>query len=157
MWVQPLVQEDPCPGEGNGNLFQYSCLGKPMDRGAWQAKSPWGSQKRQTQLSNWKQELHIVNKLLINLGTFLLIFCWVPTYNTYINSSLSHWYATLRISHFLSQNISCPSWNSTVFSSSFSHHFILSPWGTIPAFCDPTMLWIPLFLLCPAIAVLPTV
>ena len=23
------------PGEGNGNLFQYSCLGNPMDRGAW--------------------------------------------------------------------------------------------------------------------------
>ena len=22
-------------GEGNGNLFQYSCLGNPMDRGAW--------------------------------------------------------------------------------------------------------------------------
>ena len=25
------------PGEGNGNLPQYSCLGNPMDRGAWQA------------------------------------------------------------------------------------------------------------------------
>ena len=24
-------------GEGNDNLLQYSCLGKPMDRGAWQA------------------------------------------------------------------------------------------------------------------------
>ena len=24
-------------GEGNGNPLQYSCLGKPMDRGAWQA------------------------------------------------------------------------------------------------------------------------
>ena len=24
------------PGEGNGDLFQYSCLGNPMDRGAWQ-------------------------------------------------------------------------------------------------------------------------
>ena len=23
-----------CPGEGNGNPFQYSCLGYPMDRGA---------------------------------------------------------------------------------------------------------------------------
>ena len=22
------------PGGGNGNLFQYSCLGNPMDRGA---------------------------------------------------------------------------------------------------------------------------
>ena len=25
------------PGEGNGNLLQYSCLGNAMDRGAWQA------------------------------------------------------------------------------------------------------------------------
>ena len=25
------------PGGGNGNLFQYSCLENPMDRGAWQA------------------------------------------------------------------------------------------------------------------------
>ena len=25
------------PGKGNGNPLQYSCLGNPMDRGAWQA------------------------------------------------------------------------------------------------------------------------
>ena len=25
------------PGEGNGNLLQYSCSGNPMDRGAWRA------------------------------------------------------------------------------------------------------------------------
>ena len=25
------------PGEGNGNLLQYSCLRNPMDRGAWRA------------------------------------------------------------------------------------------------------------------------
>ena len=25
------------PGEGNGNLLQYSCLENPMDRGAWPA------------------------------------------------------------------------------------------------------------------------
>ena len=25
------------PGEDNGNPFQYSCLGNPMDRGAWSA------------------------------------------------------------------------------------------------------------------------
>jgi len=25
------------PGGGNGNLSQYSCLEKPMDRRAWQA------------------------------------------------------------------------------------------------------------------------
>ena len=26
-----------CPGEGNGNPLQYSCLENSMDRGAWQA------------------------------------------------------------------------------------------------------------------------
>ena len=25
------------PGKGNGNPFQHSCLGNPMDRGAWGA------------------------------------------------------------------------------------------------------------------------
>ena len=25
------------PGEGNGSTLQYSCLGDPLDRGAWQA------------------------------------------------------------------------------------------------------------------------
>ena len=25
------------PGGGNGNPLKYSCLGNPMDRGAWQA------------------------------------------------------------------------------------------------------------------------
>ena len=25
------------PEEGNGNPLQYSCLGNPMDRGAWRA------------------------------------------------------------------------------------------------------------------------
>ena len=25
------------PGEGSGNPLQYSCLGNPMDKGAWQA------------------------------------------------------------------------------------------------------------------------
>ena len=35
-WVGSLGWED-LPGEGNGNPLQYSCLGNPMDRGAWQA------------------------------------------------------------------------------------------------------------------------
>ena len=28
------------PGEGNGNSLQYSCLGNPVDTGAWQAMGP---------------------------------------------------------------------------------------------------------------------
>ena len=36
------------PGEGNSNPLQYSCLGNPMDRGAWQARVH-GVAKSQTQ------------------------------------------------------------------------------------------------------------
>ena len=38
------------PEEGNENSFQYSCLGNPMDRGAWQATVFGGSQKNEIQL-----------------------------------------------------------------------------------------------------------
>ena len=39
------------PGVGNDNPLQYSCLGNPMDRGAWWA-TVHGSQRGSTQLSN---------------------------------------------------------------------------------------------------------
>ena len=38
------------PGEGNGNSLQYSCLGNPMGRGAWQDIA-YGVTKRGTWLS----------------------------------------------------------------------------------------------------------
>ena len=38
------------PGGGNGNPLQYSCLGNPMDRGAWLA-IVHGVAKSQTHLS----------------------------------------------------------------------------------------------------------
>ena len=40
------------PGEGNGNPLQYSCLGNPTDREAWQAIIH-GVAKSWTQLSNF--------------------------------------------------------------------------------------------------------
>jgi len=36
------------PGKGNGNPLQYSCLGNPMDRGAWQATVPGVTKKSWT-------------------------------------------------------------------------------------------------------------
>ena len=39
------------PGEGNGNPFQHSCLGNPMDSRTWQA-TVHGVSKSQTELSN---------------------------------------------------------------------------------------------------------
>ena len=40
------------PGEGNGNLLQYSCLENPMDGGAWWA-TVHGVSKSQTRLSDF--------------------------------------------------------------------------------------------------------
>ena len=35
-WVQ-ISGSERSPEEGNGNLLQFSCLGNPMDGGAWWA------------------------------------------------------------------------------------------------------------------------
>ena len=43
-------------GEGNGNLLQYSCLGNPMDGGAWLAT------------------VHRVTKSMTQLGDFTFTF-----------------------------------------------------------------------------------
>ena len=37
-----------CPGEGNSNPLQYSCLGNPMDRGSLAGYSPWGHKEYNT-------------------------------------------------------------------------------------------------------------
>ena len=53
------------PGEGNGNPLQYSCLGNPMDRGAWWATAH-GVAKSQTWLRNWTHthtHTHTISKL----------------------------------------------------------------------------------------------
>ena len=48
-WVQSLG-EGRSPEEGNGNPLYHSCLGNPMDSGAWWA-TVHGVAKSQTQLS----------------------------------------------------------------------------------------------------------
>ena len=35
--VGSIPGSERSPGGGNGNPLQYSCLGNPMDRGAWWA------------------------------------------------------------------------------------------------------------------------
>ena len=54
------------PGEGNGNPLKYSCLGNPIDRGAWQV-TVHGVSKSWTQLSDY----HITHR--INWG----LHCWL--------------------------------------------------------------------------------
>ena len=48
-------------GERNGNLFHYSCLGNPTDRGAWQATVCGGAEELYMtwKLNNkYKSDLH---------------------------------------------------------------------------------------------------
>ena len=51
------------PGVGNGNTLQYSCLEKPMDRGAWWATDDQG--QKESDPTEWPNK-HIV-----------LVMCWV--------------------------------------------------------------------------------
>ena len=76
-------------GEGNGNPLQYSCLGNPMDRGAWQATVP-GVQRvghdlaiKQQQLKTGPWTFHLWfggqfhylwNEALLEMGTTR--HCW---------------------------------------------------------------------------------
>ena len=48
IWIQSPGR---CPGEGNGNSLQCSCMINPMDRGAWWA-TVHGVAKSWTQLSD---------------------------------------------------------------------------------------------------------
>ena len=41
----PIPESGRSPEEGDNNPFQYSCMGNPMDRGAWQFSVPGVSQK----------------------------------------------------------------------------------------------------------------
>ena len=67
-----------CPGEGNGNPLQYSCLENPMGRGAWWA-SVHGVAKYQTQLNDWnthfnKNNLRTGKILCLSVKYFLNIY-----------------------------------------------------------------------------------
>ena len=61
LWFCQLLQVKPpqrfCPGEGNGNPLQYSCLENPMDRGAWWA-AVHGVAKSRTRLSDFTFTFH---------------------------------------------------------------------------------------------------
>ena len=49
--VGSIPESGRSPGEGNGNLFQYSCLDNAMDKGVWRA-TVLGVTESQTRLSD---------------------------------------------------------------------------------------------------------
>ena len=53
------------PREGNGNPFQYSCLGNPRDRGAWWAIQSVGLQRvRHDLVIKQKQQQSAIHRCL---------------------------------------------------------------------------------------------
>ena len=54
-WIWSLGQEDP-PEKGNGNVLQYSCLGNPVDRGAWWATVHGGHKTVEHNLETEQQQ-----------------------------------------------------------------------------------------------------
>ena len=48
---QEMPRSEIYPGGGNGNPLQHSCLGNPMDRGAWWATGHRVSKSRPSVLS----------------------------------------------------------------------------------------------------------
>ena len=75
------------PGEGNGNPLQYSCLGNPMDREAWQA-TVHGVAKSQTRLSNKTTTIcQMAGNRIFNVYFSLILFSFLD-----VSSSLSTLY-----------------------------------------------------------------
>ena len=54
-----IPESERSPGGGHGNPLQYSCLGNPMDRGAFQARVLRVA-KSQTQLSDFKKKNYVL-------------------------------------------------------------------------------------------------
>ena len=66
-----------CPGEGNGNLLQYSCLRSSMDRGTWWATVHEVAKSR-TWLSDWMTTTkHVSFSKSITHTTYWMHF-WNP-------------------------------------------------------------------------------
>ena len=86
------------PGEGHGNLFQYSCLENPMNRGTWQTMGSqrvshyWAHNHR-----NWFQQVFYAT-----VAGGKKICNWL---NSHVNSlQFGHGYSTWVIEHILDFN-----------------------------------------------------
>ena len=65
------------PGEGSGYPLQYSCLGNPMDRGAWQATVLGSQNVRHDLVTNRQQCVHIEStaKYYIRIKSHVTFSC----------------------------------------------------------------------------------
>ena len=74
-WISlKLLQLISNIGEGNGTPLQYSCLGNPMDGGAWQA-AIHGVAKSRTRLSDFTVTFHF-HALEKEMATHSSVLSW---------------------------------------------------------------------------------
>ena len=87
------------PGEGNGNPLQDSCVGNPVDRGAWGLQSI-GSQKSRTRLSDYKPpaislltlKSVSISVLLLNLSCCYKVHTCKPSFTSWVPLPWHHEY-----------------------------------------------------------------
>ena len=65
------------PGEGNSNPLQFSCLGNPMDRGAWWAMVPGVTESDMTKHKLLLEEIRYLLMKENYLKRKLSVFCHV--------------------------------------------------------------------------------
>ena len=53
-----ILELERSPGAGSGNPLQYSCLGNPMNRGAWRGYSLWDRKRVGHDLATKQQSFH---------------------------------------------------------------------------------------------------
>ena len=61
--VGSMPESGRSPGEGNGYPFQYSCLGNPMDKGAWYATILGVTKESDTTATKQQQQI-LIRELL---------------------------------------------------------------------------------------------
>ena len=62
------------PGEGNGNLLQYSCLDSCMDRGAWRATVHGSHKKVRHDLAKLNND--IPSSICLSQLLYPFVYCW---------------------------------------------------------------------------------
>ena len=71
-WISGLGRS---PGEGNGNLLQYPCLGNPMDRGAWRATVHGVTRVMQDLATKEQQSLYSLHFVICNFSWVSVLGC----------------------------------------------------------------------------------
>ena len=82
-WFPKVITEYWSSREGNGYPLQYSCLGNPMDRGAWRAAAP-GVAKSHTLLSDWHfhclTEYWVEFTVLYSRSVLIICYMYISVY-----------------------------------------------------------------------------